>query len=149
MLREGLVPAFREVFGDVLVSLVLFGSYARCSPGPSSDIDLIVVLEELPSDRVELHRSLDRVEELLEAGLYPRLRGLGLGPVLSPIVYDRALASGFRPLYIDAVFDAVVLYDKDGFMEGVLRRVRGWLAERGARRVRIGAGWVVDFWPRD
>jgi len=79
--------------------------------------------------------------------MYDRLRELGYNSVLSPIVLDRKSAARFRLLYIDLVFDAVVLYDKDGFMKMVLEKVRKKLEALGARRVRIGEKWVVDLKP--
>jgi predicted nucleotidyltransferase len=140
-LVEGLVSAFKGVFGDRLVSLVLYGSYARGDYRSDSDIDLIVVLEEV-GDRLELHRELDLVEEALRP-VFDCLREAGLRPVLSPVVLDRESASITRPLYLDAVFDARVLYDRGGFMTGVLERVRRRLEEYGAERRRVGSKWVT------
>ncbi len=146
IVRRYLVSAFLEVFRNELVSLVLYGSYARCEPRPDSDINVLVVLEKLPEDRVQLHVLLDRVEEKLQE-MYDRLRELGYTPALSPVVLDRESAARFRPLYIDLVFDAVILYDKGDFMKTVLERVRRKLEALGARRVRIGRRWVVDIKP--
>jgi len=63
-----LVEAFLRVFGDRLVSLVLYGSYARGDFREDSDIDLIVVLSSVV-DRYARHLELDRVEELLASTL--------------------------------------------------------------------------------
>ncbi len=135
-LRTALVRAFLEVFGGNLVSLVLYGSYARGDQRPDSDVDLLVILEKLPEDRFQLHRELDRAEEVLK-----RLLG-GVQIPISPIVLDVERASKLRPLYLDMVEDAVILYDKGGFFRGVLERLSRRLEELGARRVRIGKKWV-------
>ncbi len=45
-----------------------------------------------------------------------------------------------RPLYIDAVFDAKILVDREEFMERVLARVREVLRRLGARRARVWRG---------
>lgn len=42
--------AFREWLEDNLVELWLFGSKARGDFGPNSDIDLLVIVSELPSE---------------------------------------------------------------------------------------------------
>ena len=47
--------------GDRLLSLVLFGSVARSQARPTSDIDLVVVVEGLP------RRLADRRRPLLDA----------------------------------------------------------------------------------
>lgn len=57
--RGDAAPALRRatsVFGDRLLGVVLFGSYARGEAGTASDVDLLVVLEK----RVALSRSLYR-----------------------------------------------------------------------------------------
>jgi predicted nucleotidyltransferase len=140
-LEDSLRRAFQRVFGDNLVSLVLFGSYARGDPSCDSDLDVLVVVDEV-GDRWELHKLLDMVEKDLELVLN-KLRLRGFQPVLSPIVLARDQARRFRPLYIDLVFDARIIYDREGFMEKVLSSIRERLESLGARRHRIGRLWVV------
>jgi len=140
-LGEALRRAFLEVFGESLVSLVLFGSYARGDYSVDSDVDVLVVLESV-GDRFELHRKLDAVEEALEP-IFRRLRERGYNPRLSPYVLSREQASQTRPLYLDMVFDCRILYDKDGFMSKVVERVKRRLEEYGAERVYIGRRYVV------
>jgi len=55
----------------------------------------------------------------------------------------------FRPLYIDVVFDAIILYDKDEFMSKVFKAVRKKLKRLGAVRRRIGRKWVVVLKPHN
>ncbi len=148
LVERVLVSVFREVFGELLVSLVLFGSYARREARPESDIDVLVVVEDRLSDRFEAQKLLDRVELRLYELLWPRLAPRGYRPVLSPHLLTRSQASVFRPIYIDLVFDARILYDKDGFMASILGRVRRVLEEVGVERRRIGRKWVVVLKPR-
>jgi predicted nucleotidyltransferase len=136
-----LIESFLHVFGDRLVSLVLYGSYARGDFREDSDIDVIVVLSSVV-DRYTLHLDLDRVEELLA----PTLRCFNLyryNPVLSPIVLSVDQARNIRPLYLDAIFDAKILYDKANFISNIFEKLRKKLEEYGARRVKIGRKWVT------
>ena len=139
--------AFLKVFGNYLVSLVLYGSYARGDARPDSDIDLIVVVEDDLSDRLRVHKLIDEVEDLLMRELRDYFRSRGLTPILSPYILTRSQARMFRPLYIDVVFDAIILYDKDGFMSKVFKAVREKLKRLGAVRRRIGRKWVVVLKP--
>jgi len=140
-LERALVDSFIKVFGDELVSLVLFGSYARGDFERDSDVDLLVVLKEV-DDRYAVHQRLDEVEELLKPVL-EAFRARGYNPLLSPIVLSREQARRARPLYLDMVFDYKVLYDEEGFMANVLERLKKRLEGYGAYRVRIGKRWVT------
>lgn len=140
-LRDVLIEAFLKVFGDSLLSLVLFGSYARGEPRYDSDIDLLVILDHI-DDRYGVQRLLDDVERLLEP-FFSDISKCGFKPFLSPIVLSKDQASTTRPLYIDLVFDARVLYDKDNFISGILSTIRDKLNSLGAERRRIGNKWVV------
>jgi len=42
---------------------------------------------------------------------------------------------------LDMIYDAVILYDAQGFFAGVLERLRRRLDELGAKRVRVGRRW--------
>lgn len=140
-LRDALVDAFLRVFKDNLISLVLFGSYARGEPEPDSDIDLLVVLGRV-DDRYAIQKDLDEVEELLKP-LFNDMSVCGFRSYLSPIVLSKEQALVVRPLYIDLVFDANILYDREGFMFKLLSRLKEKLTMLGAERRRIGSKWVV------
>ncbi|MEM2073408.1 MAG: nucleotidyltransferase domain-containing protein [Nitrososphaeria archaeon] len=141
-LEEKIKDAILKVFGDQLISLVLFGSYARGEPRPESDIDLLIVLRTLPVERIELHKLIDKVEENLKE-LYSGLMAIGYKPVLSPIVLDVDTASRIRPLYLDIVFDAKILFDKSDFIKNVFERLRKRLETLHAERKRLGKLWYV------
>ncbi len=57
----------KELYGDRLVKLILFGSHARGEANPDSDIDLLIVLKKNISQFQEiLNMSELRVRMLLE-----------------------------------------------------------------------------------
>ena len=141
VLEKTLTESFLRVFGDRLVSLVLYGSYARGDFREDSDIDLIIVLSDI-EDRYAVHLELDRVEELL-APILKCFNLHGYSPTLSPIVLSRDQAKITRPLYLDIVFDAKILYDKDDFISSIFERLRRRLEEYGAKRIKIGKKWVT------
>ncbi len=148
LVERELVRAFTKVFNCSLISLVLYGSYARREARSDSDIDVLLVVEDELSDRMKVHKMVDEVEEILE-GLYSALAKKNYHPVLSPYILTRSQARIFRPIYLDLVFDARILYDRDGFMTKVLNRVRKVLEKVGVERRRVGKGWVVVLKPKD
>ena len=125
-----------------LVSALLFGSVARGQARPDSDVDLLLVIEDLP-------RSLaDRRRPLLEAWRETRERER-LGPIhWDLVVKDRAEGAHHSPLYLDMVDDGILLQDTDGFFAGVLAAMKARMAELGSRRVFLSDGsWYWDLKP--
>ncbi|BCU67745.1 hypothetical protein HS7_11820 [Sulfolobales archaeon HS-7] len=143
-MEKELVDAFLKVYGEDLISLVLFGSYARGEQRKDSDIDVLVVLKEI-NDRYEVMKKFIKVDDILETTLYPELRKEGFDPYVSPVIYDVNTAARFRPLYIMVVFEARILYDRGGVMEKTFYRIRKRLEELGAKRERLGRGYVVTL----
>jgi predicted nucleotidyltransferase len=139
---ERYAALLKEHLGDRLVSIVLFGSVARGEAGPNSDLDLLLVAEDLPPGRFARLRLLEAADRAFEPEL-EALRGRGIHTRLSRVIKTRAEARRTVPLYIDMVEDARLLYDRDGFFAGVLAGLRRRLAELGAERRVLGR---VRYW---
>lgn len=134
-------------FGPGLVSVVLYGSMARGTARPGSDVDLLVVAEELPSRRWDRQDVAVELSMALEGALEDFERSAGWYPYLSLILKTPAEATGFRRLYLDMVDEARILFDRDGFFAGVLREVEEKIQTLGARRVKVGRRWYWDLKP--
>ena len=136
--REYVVLALdkaKKALGNSLVSCVLYGSVARGDDNRHSDIDLLLVLDTDMSygERcVVLGRILagiyrtDLVQKLLEMGYNVFIE-------FYPLNIEEA--SVFRPIYLDMIHDAVILYDKGCFFEKILNRVSKLLRRLGAQRI--------------
>ncbi len=135
---QKLLDALIRLYGDNLVSLVIYGSVARGNPRMDSDIDMLVVFEELPRPISERIRLFERAEDEIQP-LLDELMERGYAIALSPLIKTRDEARMFSPIYLDMTEDAVIVYDKDSFFEGVLTRLINRLRELGATRV-----WVSD-----
>jgi len=78
--------AMRRHFAENLVSICIFGSLARGRPAPSSDIDVMVVVENLPRDAGERTRSTNYIHEMLKkTDASATLRYLGRSSLISDI----------------------------------------------------------------
>jgi len=129
-----------------LVSVVLFGSVARGDATANSDIDLLIIANELPPGQFARKRLLAAADAAFERDLAEAERG-GVDTRLARIVRTPAEAARVIPLYLDMTEDARLLYDRDAFFTGVLDRVRGSLKRLGARRIRQGKTWYWDLKP--
>jgi predicted nucleotidyltransferase len=130
--------------GNDLVSVVLFGSVARGEASAHSDVDLLVVCEDLPAGRFARLRRLEDVDGRFEPAL-ERLRARGIDTRICPVMKTRPEAERIVPLYLDLVEDARLLRDRGGFFAGVLERLRASLARLGAERRMLGRTryWVL------
>ena len=135
-----LLEGLRRVFGEKLVSVVVYGSVARGEPTLGSDIDVLVVVESLPRRRLKRQELFEQAERYVEHYLED-LRGRGYNIDFSPILLTPEEAARHRPLYLDMIVDGVIVYDKGGFMERVLGEVAARLRELGAKRVKLGRKW--------
>ena len=137
---ERLLNELLKVFRDDLVSVVVYGSVARGTARKDSDIDVLIVVEELPRSRFERLSMYMKAEENLDP-LLNELLNRGYAVTISPILKTKREAERISPLYLDMVEDAIIVYDKNGFFEEILKRLRGKLRELGAERVWIGKKW--------
>lgn len=137
---ERLVAELKTHYGEQLVTCAVFGSVGRRTPRDGSDIDLLIVVRELPRGRMK------RVEGFLpvEERLAPLLTACGAeeeAPTLSPVLKTPEEVRCGNPLFLDMVEDARILYDEGGFFAACLDRLRSRLRELGARRIHRGNAW--------
>lgn len=142
--------AVSQVYGKRLVSLAVFGSVARGTPRPDSDIDIFLVVENLPRGRMPRMEEFSAVEGIF-AKLSAQLKDIQ--PELSPIIKDKSEVLQGSWLFLDMVDDALIMYDRGGFLRRHLEDLRAKLEQLGARKVyRAGAWhWVLkkDYRPGD
>lgn len=137
---ERLLNELLKVFRDDLISVVVYGSVARGTARKDSDIDVLIVVEELPRSRFERLSIYMKAEENLDPLLNELLKR-GYAVTISPILKTKREAERISPLYLDMVEDAIIAYDKNGFFEEILKRLRDKLMELGAEMVWIGKKW--------
>jgi len=145
-LQRELLSEIRSYYKDRLVSVVLFGSVARGTQRFESDLDLLVIAEDLPRGRMRRVREFMRVEERLEPFL-AALKTCGIHTFLSPVIKSPEEALKGSPLFLDMVEDAKILFDRNGFFAGILERLRRRLMSLGARRRWRGDAWYWDLKP--
>jgi predicted nucleotidyltransferase len=109
------VEACKKKFGKNLVSIVLFGSYARGIARETSDIDLLVVVKKLPHSLKKRIRIEGRVFESIENRIFEKY-----GKSLQIIVLDKADVKNnlksFSPLFITFALGFKIIYDENFFI---------------------------------
>ena len=138
--------ACQRHYGPRLVSLAVFGSVGRGTPGPDSDIDLLIVAEQLPRGR--LARSDDFVA--VDRDVEPQMASAhahGLHPTLSALFKTPEEVAAGSPLFLDMIEDARILHDRDGFLQHAFTEFAARLARLGAKRIWRDDGWYWDLKP--
>ncbi len=141
-----LLAACRQYYAARLVSVAVFGSVGRGTPRPDSDIDVLIVADDLPNGRLPRAAEFRAVEAALAAHL-AEARSAGLAPEWSPVFKTPAEIEQGSPLLLDMIEDARVLYDRDGFLRQALANFEARLQRLGARRIWRGSAWHWDLKP--
>lgn len=139
LVRRCLEEAHR-VYGERLVSFAVFGSVGRGVPRPDSDVDLLLVVEDLPRGRVRRLETFEPVEDAVEGDLRAASKA-GVRASLSPVLLTPEEAARKIPLFLDMTEDARILYDRGGFFARILSELQHRLRELGARRIPYGGAW--------
>lgn len=128
-----LIKEYLEKIKDKVTGVLLFGSVARNEelPFPRSDIDMIVVAKELPSnffERAEMVRKIENSPSILQ----------------SIWMTEEEFMSQFKAgagYLLDAIHEGRIIYDT-GFLRKIIPQARREIKERGI--MRVGGAWV---WP--
>jgi predicted nucleotidyltransferase len=141
-----LLSAWRRHDAERLASVLIFGSAARGSFGPDSDLDILIVSRDLPDGRMSRVRDFAAVERALAPDLGAARRA-GWNVELSPVFKTPAEVERGSALFFDMTEDARILEDRDGLTRRARDRLRDRLAALGARRVWRGNAWYWDLKP--
>jgi hypothetical protein len=145
-LADEYTRAIRDFFGDRLVSIAFFGSVARGTADPESDIDVLVIAENLPKDLgLRFRETMPVHEKVRKSSAYRVLRLKGRVGFVSDLFLTPKETMAHPPILLDACDDAFLAYDRNGFLEGVLKDIRRRLKELNARKVKASKGyyWVL------
>jgi len=142
-LLEKLTKLLQKEFQDKLISVVLYGSVARGDNRKDSDIDLLLVIKDLPKTITERVILFDKVERKLDDYIM-RLMDDGYYITLTPVLKTPEEAMRFSPIYMDMTEDAIILYDENGFFRKVLEKTKKRLKELGFERVWLSK--KVWYW---
>ena len=127
-----------------LVSIAVFGSVARGEARPNSDLDVLVVADGMPegySERVTIAVSILDPLKNLKIWLWKNM-GIYCNVDLLMLTVDEARQ--FQPVYLDMVYNSIIICDRNNFLRDVLGKLSNRLEELRAERVELPGGkW---FW---
>jgi predicted nucleotidyltransferase len=143
---ERVAGEIRRVYGRRLRSIALFGSVARRSARPNSDVDLFVVVEDLPRGRFARSETFDPVERALAPDIAV-LKQNGIDTEVSVVLRTPVDLQTASPLMLDLTEDAFIIEDQGGVLAAALEDLRQRLRRLGSRRIWRGTTWYWDLKP--
>jgi hypothetical protein len=146
-LLEPLLDVLRAHYGARLVSVAVFGSVGRRTPREGSDVDVLIVVRDLPPGRFARGAEFLPIERRLAPALREVQAGGQIPVSLSPVLKTPAEVEHGSPLFLDLVEDAWILHDPAGFLAGYLDGLRARLRALGSRRIWRGDMWYWDLKP--
>ena len=146
-LEKLLLSEIKSHYSERLISVVVFGSVGRDTQTFESDIDLLIIASGLPRGRMRRIGEFEIVEERIELFLKSLKEKDGIHTYISAIIKSPEEAEKGSPIFLDMVEDARILFDRNGFFEGVLDKLRKRLKELGSKRIWKGNAWYWDLKP--
>ncbi len=124
-ISENIRHKIKAIKGIDIISMAIFGSSARNGEYTGSDIDLLVVADNISDDLIQRVPDVVRIKRTLNLGL----------PLDILLVSKEECQTNFRnhnPLYFDIAIDGKIIYDA-GFLEALIREAKEYISSKGIR----------------
>jgi uncharacterized protein len=142
-----LLESCKSVYGTDLVTLAVFGSWARGVATPTSDIDVLIVADNLPKGRTPRLGLFEEVDSATDTQRERIWSGAAEVPQLSPIFKTREEVLLGSPLFLDMTEWRLILWDPSGFFASYLERLRRRMKTLGTRRIGAKGGYYWEYKP--
>lgn len=115
---------------------ILYGSFARGTSTPDSDIDILFVSDEANPRKQSRGKDIARIKESLSLGQ----------PLDILLLTSKECISNFRnhnPLFLDIAWEGAILFDEDNFLETLLHETRVYISQKNIKK--LSDGWLFPF----
>ncbi len=138
---ESVLNRILQYYGENLLGLAIFGSFARGENRKGSDLDLLIILKNAGKRRIRIEEFILEIEMKHDDLAQQLFREQGLSCELSPYIVTEAEALLMQPIYYDLVDYHVVMWDPEGIIGRIIGSASALLKEVGACRVRRNNTW--------
>lgn len=110
----------------------IYGSWARRTQEAGSDIDILLISDEVNPRRHKRGKEIAAIKEWLVLDL----------PLDIFLLTTHECISNFRnhnPLFLDIAWEGIILLDEDDFLKSLIEETRAYIFERGLKK--LDDGW--------
>lgn len=141
-----LPTACRAVYGHRLKAVAIYGSVARGTMRPDSDIDALIIAKDLAPSRAARMDEFEQVDRQIEQQM-AAAKAAGVHTLVVPVLKTPEELRAGSFLYLDMTDQARILYDPDRLLRSYLDDLAARLKAMGARRVPFGGGYYWELKP--
>lgn len=123
-----------------LASIAIFSCIARGEARSDVDVNILIVARDLPRSRFKRLELFEKAEEVIEP-FVEELWSRGIYVDFSPIILDVEEAEKYRPICLDMVIYAVIVFNRNDFFKKVLDEIAEKLKTLSTERKRVGKLW--------
>ncbi|MFQ6071003.1 MAG: nucleotidyltransferase domain-containing protein [Candidatus Aminicenantales bacterium] len=127
------IDFIKQHFKKDVLACALFGSVARGTATPHSDIDLFIVHRKSPKDMVREFSHV--VKRLRQTEEYRSRIAQGFIPEPYPVFVDKEKLKKHPWILLDILDHGIILFDRSDILKRELKRLRKRLRELGAYKV--------------
>jgi HEPN domain-containing protein/predicted nucleotidyltransferase len=112
---------------------VLYGSFARGTSGEHSDIDILMVSDEINLRKHRRGKEIAQIKECLSLG----------HPLDILLLTGKECISNFRnhnPLFLDIAWEGRILFDENNFLKTLIDETRSYISEKNIQK--LSDGWL-------
>lgn len=112
-------------------SAAIYGSWAKGTQKEDSDIDILIISDEVSPRKQKRGREIATIKEQLSVYV----------PLDILLLTTKECLSNFRnhnPLFLDIACEGIVLLDEDDFLKSLIEETRAYISERKLRKLEDG-----------
>lgn len=112
---------------------ILYGSFARGTSTPDSDIDILFVSDEINLKKQKRGKDIAQIKEYLSMK----------HPLDILLLTSKECISNFsnhNPLFLDIAWEGIILFDENNFLKTLLEETRSYISEKNIKK--LSDGWL-------
>lgn len=149
---KGVVDLFAnkviDDLGNVILSMVVFGSVSRGQAKGDSDIDIFIYFDDKSVDRYQIEKKVNEIIiELRGCREYVELEEKEILPEIYPFYIAKSNSNNLPWVCLDSCLEGQVIFDRENFGKTLMSIFLQRIVDQGGRKVNLPQGgwcWTLS-----